>query len=364
MRTVSSLILAAALAVGCKQQPSTEKGEGTPAPKATAETSSVELHGAGATFPYPLYSKWMAEYQKVDPRMRINYQSIGSGGGIRQITERTVHFGASDAPMSDELLAKAPGKLLHIPTTLGAVVVTYNLSDAPSGLKLTPDLVTGIFLGELKTWNDPRLAKLNPGVRLPNQPISVVHRTDGSGTTAVFTDYLSKVSPAWKERVGTGTSVKWPTGLGAKGNEGVAGQVKTTPGSLGYVELAYAKQTGLSYAVIQNKAGKFVEPSLEGITAAAAGTSSMMPEDFRVSIVDAPGDAAYPISAYTYILVYEEQGDPVKGKGLAQFLWWAIHDGQTFASPLHYAPLPAEVVTKIEAKLRTLRAGGQPLISG
>lgn len=344
-----------ALVVGCKQS-------GGPVEKGSTG-ESIDLQGAGATFPYPLYSKWVAEYQRIDPRVRINYQSIGSGGGIRQITEKTVDFGASDAAMTDAELGKAPGKLLHVPMTLGAVVVTYNLQGVQS-LKLTPEVVAGIFLGEVKAWNDPRIAESNPGVELPNQPITVAYRTDGSGTTAVFTEYLAKVSPQWKERVGSGKSVKFPVGLGAKGNEGVAGQVKTTPSSIGYLELAYAKQTGLAYASIKNQAGKFAEPSLESITAAAASVAGSMPADLRVSIVDAPGDVAYPISAFTYILVYEDQGNAVKGKALAEFLWWAIHDGQKLGPPLHYAPLPSQVVTAVEAKLRGMRVGGQPLLKG
>ena len=329
-----------------------------PPAAASAEPAAIDLHGAGATFPYPLYSKWVDEYQKANPNVRINYQSIGSGGGIRQISERTVDFGASDAPMNEEELAKAPGKLVHVPMTLGAVVVSYNLPEAPA-LTLSAELIAGIFLGDVKTWNDPRIAKLNPGAKLPKEAIGVAYRSDGSGTTAVFTDYLAKVSPAWKEKVGAGKSVKFPTGMGAKGNEGVAGQIKTTPGTVGYVELAYAKQTGLSVASLQNSAGKVVEASLDSISAAAAGVAATIPDDLRVSITNAPGDAAYPISAFTYILVYEEAADATKGKALAKFLWWAVHEGQALGAPLHYAPLPPEVVTKVEAKLKALKAGGQ-----
>lgn len=351
------------LAVGCKLSSGpVDKGEGASAAEASSD-GPIDIQGAGATFPYPLYSKWVAEYQKVDPRVRINYQSIGSGGGIRQIIEQTVDFGASDAAMTDAELAKASRKLLHVPMTLGAVVVTYNLEAAPD-LKLTPQAIAGIFLGEIKTWNDPRIAGSNPGATLPGQPITVVHRTDGSGTTAVFTEYLAKVSREWLEKVGAGKSVNFPIGFGAKGNEGVAGQVKTTPGSIGYLELAYAKQTGLAYAAIRNQAGKFAAPSLESITAAAASVSATMPADLRVSIVDAVGDAAYPVSAFTYILVYEDQSDAVKGRALAQFLWWAVHDGQKAGSPLHYAPLPAQVVSAVEGKLRGLRAFGQTLLKG
>ncbi len=329
-----------------------------------AAAGNVDLQGAGATFPYPLYSKWIAEYGKLDPAVRINYQSIGSGGGIRQITERTVDFGASDVPMTDAELAKAPAKLLHVPMTLGAVSVVYNVPGVGGGLKLPADVVAGVFLGEIAAWNDPKIAAINPDVTLPNQPITVAYRTDGSGTTGVFTEYLSKVSPTWKEKVGAGKSVRFPVGLGAKGNEGVAGQVKTSPGTIGYVELAYAKQTGLTSAAIQNRAGRFADPSLEGITAAAAGVAAVIPEDLRVSIVDAPGDAAYPISSFTYILVYEEQQDATKGTALAKFLWWAIHDGQKLGPPLDYAPLPVEVVARIEGKLKSLRTGSGPLLPG
>jgi phosphate transport system substrate-binding protein len=330
------------------------------APAKPAAPETIDIQGAGATFPYPLYSKWVSEYQKIDPRVHINYQSIGSGGGIRQITEKTVQFGASDAPMNAEELQKAPG-IQHVPTTLGAVVIAYNLPGV-SGLTLSSQAVAGIFLGEIKTWNDKRIASENPGAKLPKDAITIAYRSDGSGTTAVFTDYLSKISPAWKDKVGAGKSVKFPVGLGAKGNEGVAGQLKTTPGSIGYVELAYAKQTNITYAALKNRAGKVVEPSLEAIAAAAASVASTMPDDLRVSIVDAPGDAAYPISAFTYILVYQDQGDATKGKALAQFLWWAIHEGQALGPALHYATLPPDVVTKVEAKLRALRNAGQPLL--
>jgi len=347
MRTFASLVIAVAL-LGCNN-------DGRPA----GGGGAVDLHGAGATFPYPLYSKWVAEYQKVDPRVRINYQSIGSGGGIKQITEKTVDFGASDAPMKDEELARAPGKVLHLPMTLGAVVLAYHLPGVDSGLVLDAETVAAVFLGEVKTWNDPRIAAFNPAAKLPADPITVAYRSDGSGTTAVFTDYLAKVSPAWKEKVGAGKSVKFPVGLGAKG---VAGQVKSTPGTIGYVELAYAKQTKLAYASLKNRAGKVVEPSMEAITAAAAGFAADMPADFRLSITDAPGDAAYSISSYSYILVYEETSGLTKARALAQFLWWAVHDGQKLAPALDYAPLPADVVVRVEAALRTLRAGGQPLL--
>ena len=342
-----------AVATGCKKDETGSSG--------AAATGPVELQGAGATFPYPLYSKWVAEYQKVRPDVRINYQSIGSGGGIRQIVEGTVDFGASDAPMTDAELKKAPGKLIHVPTTLGAVVIAFNLQGVTS-LQLTPELVAGIFQGEITKWNDPKLAAANPGVSLPDVAITVAYRSDGSGTTAVFTDYLAKVSPGWKEKVGAGKSVKFPAGLGAKGNEGVAGQVKTTPGAVGYLELAYAKQNGIAYATIRNKAGKMAAPDLAAVSAAAAGAMAAMPEDFRVSITDPEGEAAYPIASFTYILVYEDQSNARKGAALAGFLWWAIHDGQKFEADLFYAPLPPELVTKVEAKLKTLTSGGKPLL--
>jgi len=313
------------------------------------------ITGAGATFPFPLYSKWFSDYNKKNPNLRFNYQSIGSGGGIKQITEKTVDFGASDAPLSEEELAKAPG-VLHIPTVLGAVVVTYNASI--DGLKLTPATLSGIFMGKITKWNDPALAKDNPGAKLPDTAVTVAHRSDGSGTTYVFTDYLAKVSPEWKSTVGAGKSVKWPVGLGAKGNEGVTGLVKGTPGAIGYVELAYANQNKLPTAALKNHDGAFVKPSLEATSEAAAGVE--MPDDFRVSITNASGKSAYPIAAFTYLLVYKDQGDKAKGEALINFLWWAVHDGQTAAAPLDYAPLPKAVVTKVDKKLQAMTVQGKP----
>lgn len=319
------------------------------------------IQGAGATFPYPLYSKWISEYRKVNPQVNINYQSIGSGGGIKQITERTVDFGATDAPMSGSELAKIKSPIYHIPMTLGAVAVAYNVPGAPAGLKLSPEVLSGIFLGTITKWNDGKLVSLNPGVNLPSTPIMVAYRTDGSGTTAVFTDYLAKISVDWKAKVGAGKSVKFPVGLGAKGNEGVTGLVKGTPGAIGYLELAYAKQNNLPVAAIRNKVGKFVAPSPEGVTSAASGND--VPGDLCLSITDGPGAKDYPISSFSYILVYQDQQDGTKGKALADFLWWATHEGQKFAAALDYAPLPTkDVLPKIEAKLRTLKAGGQQLI--
>lgn len=320
------------------------------------------VNGAGATFPYPLYSKWFDEYARIERGVRFNYQSIGSGGGIRQIIERTVDFGATDGPMTDDQLRKAPGEILHIPTVLGAVVATYNLPGSPP-LRFTPEVLAAIFLGKITSWSDPRVQADNPGARLPSQPIIVVHRSDGSGTTYIWVDYLSKVSREWEQKVGRGTSVRWPVGLGGKGNEGVAGQVKNTPGALGYVELAYAKTNKLPVASVRNQAGRFVEPSIESTTAAAAGAAKGMPPDFRVSLTNPPGDAAYPIASFTWLLVYRDQPDAVKGQALVRLLWWATHEGQRHASDLLYAPLPAEVVTQVEGKLRQITYQGKPLLA-
>ena len=321
----------------------------------------VRLQGAGATFPNPLYQKWLSEYTKLNANVRIDYQSIGSGGGIKQIKEQTVDFGASDAPMSDADLKSAPGELLHIPTVLGAVVLTYNLQGVSQPLRFSPDVIADIFLDKIKKWDDARLKADNPNVTLPSENITVVHRSDGSGTSAVFTDYLSKVSAEWKEKVGAGTSPKWPVGLGGKGNEGVTGQVKATPNTIGYVELAYAVQNKLPVALIKNRAGNFVEPSLDAVTAAAAESVATTPEDLRVSITEASGANAYPIASYTYILAYKEQKDAAKGKTLVDFLWWGIHDGEKFAKELNYAPLPAEIVKRAEAKINIIASGGKPL---
>src|SRR6266496_5353126 len=323
--------------------------------------SEVKLQGAGATFPNPIYQKWFSEYNRITPNAKFDYQSIGSGGGIKQISAKTVDFGGSDAPMKDEELKAAPGEILHIPTVLGADVVTYNLPGVQADLKFTPEAIAGVFLGTIKKWNDPAIASINPGASLPANDITVVHRSDGSGTTYVWTDYLSKVSPEWKEKIGTGTSVNWPVGVGAKGNEGVTGQVKQTPNSLGYVELIYAEQNKLAYASVKNSSGEFIKPSLDSITAAAAGAATQMPNDLRVSITNAPGKDAYPISAFTYFLVYKNQENEAKGKALVNFLWWAIHDGQQYARQLQYAPLAPEVVQKAEQKVRSINYQGKPL---
>lgn len=324
-------------------------------------SGTVSLHGAGATFPNPLYQKWLSEYEKVKPNVRLDYQSIGSGGGIKQLKEQTVDFGASDAPMKDEDLKSAPGEILHIPTVLGAVVITYNLSGVNQRLRFSPEVIADIYLGKITKWNDAKISADNPGVTLPANDITVVHRSDGSGTSAVFTDYLSKVSAEWKDKVGAGTSPSWPLGLGGKGNEGVTGQVKNTPNTIGYVELAYAVQNKLPVAHIKNSSGSFVEPSIDSVTAAAAASAANTPEDLRVSITNATGAGAYPISSYTYILIYKDQKDAAKGKALVDFLWWGIHDGEGFAKDLQYAPLPADIVKRAEAKINSITAGGTAL---
>ena len=322
---------------------------------------TIALQGAGATFPNPLYQKWVSEYGKANANIKIDYQSIGSGGGIKQIQAQTVDFGASDAPMSDADLKAAPGELLHIPTVLGAVVVTYNVPSITSPLQLSAEVIADIFLGKIKRWDDQKIKQDNASVNLPAADITVVHRADGSGTSYVFTDYLSKVSPEWKQSVGTDKSPKWPVGQGGKGNEGVTGQIKQQPNTIGYVELAYAVQNKLPAALIKNASGKFIEPSIDAVTAAAASTSAQSPDDLRVSITNAIGDSAYPISSYTYILAYKDQKNAEKGKALVDFLWWGIHDGEQFAKDLQYAPLPAEIVKRAEAKINSITSGGKPL---
>jgi phosphate transport system substrate-binding protein len=307
-------------------------------------SAQMMINGAGATFPYPIYSKWFDEYAKVDPSVRFNYQSIGSGGGQKQIMAQTVDFGASDGPMSDDNLSKAPGRLLHIPTVAGAVVITYNVEGNPA-LKFDGEAIAGIFLGQIKKWNDPKIAATNPGVKLPDKDIVVVHRSDGSGTTFIFTDYLSKVSPEWRSKVGTNTSVSWPAGIGGKGNEGVSGQVKQTPGAIGYVELIYAIQNKMPYGDIKNAVGEFVKPTLDSVTAALA--TANIPDDFRFSMTNAPGKGAYPIAGTTWLLVYQQQKDATKGKKLVEFLKWALTKGETMARDLDYAPLPDSVQQRV-----------------
>ena len=309
------------------------------------------LNGAGATFPYPMYSKWFSEYNKLHPDIQINYQSIGSGGGIRQVLNGTVDFGASDGPMTDEQLKEAKVKILHIPTVLGADVPAYNIPGVSAEIKFTPDVLANIFLGKITTWNDPAIAKANPGLNLPNQSIIVVHRSDGSGTTYIWTDYMSKVSKDWESSVGKGTSVKWPVGLGGKGNEGVAGQIRQLAGSIGYIELIYAVENKITYGSVQNAAGNFVKASLDGVTEAAASVKTM-PADFRVSITNAPGKTAYPISSFTWLLIPVQSKDANKGKILSDFLNWMVTDGQKMTAQLSYAPLPQNVAEKVKAAIK------------
>jgi phosphate transport system substrate-binding protein len=304
----------------------------------------------------------MSQYHALHPTVQINYQSIGSGGGIRQISARTVDFGATDSPMTDDESQKAPAKLYHIPTTLGAVAVTYNLEGLTAPLKIAGDVLADIYLGKITKWNDKRITKENTGAKLPANDIAVVYRSDGSGTTAVFTDYLVKISAEFKEKVGQGKSVKWPKGLGAKGNEGVTGQVKTTPNTIGYIELAYAAQNKLPVVQLKNKTGQFIEPTIAAVSAAAAGVE--LPDNLTASITDAEGATAYPISSYTYLLVYADLQDQKKGPALAEFLWWAIHDGQKECEALNYAPLPPPVVAKVEARLKQLKVGEKGALAG
>jgi len=315
--------------------------------------AQTTLNGAGATFPYPMYSKWFSEYNKLHPEVQINYQSIGSGGGIRQVLNGTVDFGASDGPMSDEQLSQSKAKILHIPTVLGAVVPAYNVPGISGEVKFTPDALAGIFLGKITNWNDPAITKVNPGVNFPNQPIIVIYRSDGSGTTFIFTDYLSKISKDWANTVGKGTSVKWQIGMGGKGNEGVAGQVRQLQGSIGYVELIYAVQNKIPYGSVRNAAGNFVKATLDGVTEAASSAKSM-PADFRVSITNAPGKTAYPISSFTWLLIPAQAKDAQKGKIIADFLNWMVNDGQKMTGQLSYAPLPDSVVEKVKAAIKQI----------
>jgi len=309
-----------------------------------AVSQTIQIDGAGATFPYPIYSKWFSEYNKLHPNVQINYQSIGSGGGIRQLSNQTVFFGATDGPMTPDQQLAAPGRVLHFPTVLGAVVPIYNLSEIGSDLKFSGETLAGIFLGKITRWNDPALTKDNPGVTLPDAEITVVHRSDGSGTSYIWCDYLAKVSPDYKKTVGVATSVNWPVGLGGKGNEGVAGLVKQTPGSLGYVELIYASHNQISYGAVKNLEGEFVKASVETVTAAASSAASKMPADFRVSITNAPGKGVYPVSSFTWLLLYENPKDKERSRVMVDFMKWALADGQKFAPELGYAPLPQGVI--------------------
>ena len=320
----------------------------------TASAATL-INGAGATFPYPLYSKWFSDYAQIDPSVKFNYQSIGSGGGIKQITAQTVDFGASDKFLSDAELQAAPGKLLHIPTVMGAVVVIYELPGISKGLKLSSQDLADIFLGKITKWNDRRIADENPGMTLPDKPIVVVHRSDGSGTTSIVTDYLTAVNEEWAAKVGKGASVKWPIGLGGKGNEGVAGQVKNIQYSIGYVELAYAVENKLPYAYLKNSEGQYVEPTIKSISAAAAGAVKNMPRDYRVSLVNQPGKNTYPVVGFTWLLVYEQQKDKVVGRKIVEFLNWSLHKGQKMAAPLLYAPLPEQVVKLVEKTIKQIK---------
>jgi len=343
----------------------------TPGPSAAADPcfpvkgqcpgEATALNGAGATFPAVIYSKWIDEYNRLTG-VQINYQSIGSGGGIKSITDKTVDFGASDGPMSDQQLADAKAPILHVPMVMGAVVPTYNVPGVTTQLKLTPDALSAIFLGTITKWNDSKITTANAGVTLPDQPITTVHRSDGSGTTNIFTDYLSKVSPDWKSKVGAGNSVNWPGGVGGKGNEGVAGSVKQTPYSIGYVELIYAIQNKLGYAQMQNAKGKFVDASLDSVAKAAEGIT--LAPDLRVSITNSDNAEAYPISGFTWILAYQEMPDKAKALALTRYLWWSVTDGQRFAKELGYAPLPKDVASKSQEKIRSITSGGARALPG
>jgi phosphate transport system substrate-binding protein len=319
-----------------------------------ALVAQSQINGAGATFPAPIYSKWFSEYGKLK-NVAINYQPIGSGGGIRQLTNQTVFFGATDGPMTVDQMQTAPGKIIHLPTVLGAVVPIYEIPGVTAELKFTGPLIADIFMGKVTKWNDPAIGKLNDGVKLPDMDITVVHRSDGSGTSYIFADYLAKVSPEWAKTVGVATAVKWPVGLGGKGSEGVTGLVKQTPGSIGYVELVYALQNKITYGQVQNSAGEFVKASIPSVTAAAAAAVKAMPKDFRVSITNAPGTGVYPMASFTWLLFYENPKDKAQGKVMVDFMKWALTDGQKYATELGYAPLPAEIVKLELAALSAIK---------
>jgi phosphate transport system substrate-binding protein len=324
--------------------------------------ADVEILGAGATFPYPLYSKMFDQYH-TKTGVKVNYQSIGSGGGIKQLQEKTVDFGASDAPMNDEQLSKSPAPIVHVPIALGAVVITYNIPGVDNAIKLTPDILANIFMAKITKWSDASISKLNPGIKFPDLPIAVIHRSDGSGTSYVFTDYLSKVSKEWNDKVGKKTAVDWPTGLGAKGNEGVTGMVKQTPGGIGYVELIFALQNKLPVALLQNKAGKYVEANLASVTTAA---NVPLPEDMRVSITNTDAATGYPISSFTYILLYKEQSynnrDEAKAKEVIKLVNWMVHEGQQFSAPLNYAPLPKDAIKRADDILKSVKFNNKSLL--
>ncbi|MGH7520714.1 MAG: phosphate ABC transporter substrate-binding protein PstS [Gemmatimonadales bacterium] len=331
-----------------------------------AIATAQNINGAGATFPNIIYQNWMLTYNQTHQDVKLNYQSIGSGGGIRQFSDGTVDFGGTDAPMTDSAIAAINGNVLHLPTVLGAVVAVYNLPGVAQPVRFTPDVLADIFLGKITKWNDARLASINPGVALPNQDVIVVHRSDGSGTTYVWVDYLTKVSPEWAQKVGRGTSVNWPVGLGGRGNEGVSATVRQTPGAIGYAELGYALINKMAFGVVRNRAGNWITPSLESVTAAAAGAmKDMGPNtDFRVSITDSPGAQAYPAASFTWLLVHKAYGDSAKARALVQFIWWAQTDGQAKAPELGYAPLPKEMRPWIQARLQSITAGGKQVWKG
>lgn len=354
------LVLAGlALATACSGEKVGQSNGGNSA----KSDGSLQLQGSGATFPKPIYEKWVNEFGKANPNIKIDYQATGSGAGQKALLAKTADFGASDDPMSDEDLKGAGAEILHIPTVLGAVVLTYNLEGVKEPLKLSAQDISDIYLGNIKKWNDDRLKKENPTVTLPDADILPVYRADSSGTSAVFTDFLSKTSPEWKTKVGTNKQPSWiaGVGVGAKGNDGVMGQVKQTPNAIGYVELTFAKANNLPTALVKNKAGEFVGASIESVSAAAAESVATMPDDLRTQITDAAGKGSYPIASYTYILVYKDQADGAKGKALVDFLWWALHDGEKFAKDLHYASLPAEVLKKVEGKISSMTSSGKPL---
>lgn len=344
-RILIAATLLAFAAGGCKSSPTSESG---------SATAGANLNGAGATFPNPIYSRWFSEYSRVHSDVHINYQPIGSGGGIRQVSEGTVDFGATDGPMSDQQIAGAKIKTMHIPTVLGAVVPVYNIPGVTSDLNFSPSVIADIYLGKITKWNDPRVVADNPGVTLPGNPILPVYRSDGSGTTYIFTDFLSKVSPDFSSKIGKSTSVKWPTGIGAKGNEGVAGMVRQSPNAFGYVELIYAVQNKMAFGSVKNASGKFVRASTEAVTAAAAASAQSMPADFRVSITNAGGDASYPISSFTWLLV-PTSGDPAKTKILSDFLTWMLDHGEAEAASMSYAPLPAPVQDAVRKSIAQMK---------
>jgi phosphate transport system substrate-binding protein len=327
--------------------------------KGPFEGEAKTLNGAGATFPAALYSKWHEEFFKLTG-VKVNYQSIGSGGGIKSISDATIDFGATDGPMTDEQLkAATKGEVLHVPMAMGAVAATFNVPEAKEAVKLTPETLSAIYLGTIAKWNDPKLVADNPALKDVNKDIAVVYRSDGSGTTYIWTDYLSSISPEWKSKAGAATSVKWPTGIGGKGNEGVAGEVKQSPYSIGYVELIYALQNRLGVGQVKNSAGKFVSPDLESVTAAAAGIGDKIAPDLRASIVDAPGEAAYPISGFTWLLVYKSMADKAKALALTRLMWWSVYDGQKFCADLGYAPLPPAIQTKSAEKILSVNVNDQ-----